>query len=137
MFIKNGEFDHKELFRVTKRVTKNLNRVIDRNYYPIKEAENSNMRHRPIGLGVQGLADAFIMLRLPFTSDAAKELNQEIFETLYFAAVTASMEMAKEEGAYSSYEGSPISKGEFQHNLWGLRMKSCPVDGIGQNCAKR
>tara|TARA_R110002049_G_scaffold15417_8_gene63110 strand:+ start:17165 stop:19639 length:2475 start_codon:yes stop_codon:yes gene_type:complete len=121
MFIKNGEFDHKELFRVTKRVTKNLNKVIDRNYYPIKEAENSNMRHRPIGLGVQGLADAFIMLRLPFTSDAAKELNQEIFETLYFAAVTASMEMAKEEGAYSSYEGSPISKGEFQHNLWGVK----------------
>ncbi|MCK0190513.1 ribonucleoside-diphosphate reductase subunit alpha [Arenibacter sp. F20364] len=121
MFIKNGEFDHKELFRVTKRVTKNLNRVIDRNYYPIKEAENSNMRHRPIGLGVQGLADAFIMLRLPFTSDAAKELNQEIFETLYFAAVTASMEMAKEEGAYSSFEGSPISQGKFQHNLWGVK----------------
>jgi len=121
MFIKNGEFDHKELFRVTKRVTKNLNRVIDRNYYPIKEAENSNMRHRPIGLGVQGLADAFIMLRLPFTSDAAKALNQEIFETLYFAAVTASMEMAKEEGAYSTYDGSPISKGEFQHNLWGVK----------------
>ncbi|MCM4162097.1 MULTISPECIES: ribonucleoside-diphosphate reductase subunit alpha [unclassified Arenibacter] len=121
MFVKNGEFDHKELFRVTKRVTKNLNRVIDRNYYPIPEAENSNMRHRPIGLGVQGLADAFIMLRLPFTSDAAKELNQEIFETLYFAAVTASMEMAKEEGVYSSYEGSPISKGEFQHNLWGIK----------------
>jgi len=121
MFIKNGEFDHKELFRVTKRVTRNLNKVIDRNYYPIKEAENSNIRHRPIGLGVQGLADAFIMLRLPFTSDAAKELNQEIFETLYFAAVTASMEMAKEEGTYSSYEGSPISKGEFQHNLWGVK----------------
>ncbi|MCM4150085.1 ribonucleoside-diphosphate reductase subunit alpha [Arenibacter sp. N53] len=121
MFIKNGEFDHKELFRVTKRVTRNLNKVIDRNYYPIKEAENSNLRHRPIGLGVQGLADAFIMLRLPFTSDAAKELNQEIFETLYFAAVTASMEMAKEEGAYSSFEGSPISKGEFQHNLWSVK----------------
>lgn len=121
MFVKNGAFDHKELFKVTKRVTKNLNRVIDRNYYPIVEAENSNMRHRPIGLGVQGLADAFIMLRLPFTSDAAKELNQEIFETLYFAAVTASMEMAKEEGAYSSFKGSPISKGEFQHNLWGLK----------------
>ncbi|MCK0144256.1 ribonucleoside-diphosphate reductase subunit alpha [Arenibacter sp. F26102] len=121
MFIKNGEFDHKELFRVTKRVTKNLNKVIDRNYYPIKEAENSNMRHRPVGLGVQGLADAFIMLRLPFTSDAAKELNQEIFETLYFAAVTASMELAKEEGVYSTYEGSPISKGEFQHNLWGVK----------------
>jgi len=121
MFIKNGEFDHKELFRVTKRVTRNLNKVIDRNYYPVKEAENSNMRHRPIGLGVQGLADAFIMLRLPFTSDEAKQLNQEIFETLYFASVTASMELAKEEGTYSSYEGSPIANGEFQHNLWGIK----------------
>jgi len=121
MFIKNGTFDHKELFKVTKRVTKNLNRVIDRNYYPVKEAENSNMRHRPIGLGVQGLADAFIMLRLPFTSDEAKKLNQEIFETLYFAAVTASMEEAKTEGPYQSYKGSPISQGEFQHNLWGIK----------------
>ncbi|MUH37274.1 ribonucleoside-diphosphate reductase subunit alpha [Zobellia amurskyensis] len=121
MFIKNGSFDHKELFRVTKRVTRNLNRVIDRNYYPVKEAENSNMRHRPIGLGVQGLADAFIMLRLPFTSEGAKKLNQEIFETLYFAAVTASMEMAKEEGAYSTFEGSPISQGDFQYNLWGIK----------------
>ena len=121
MFIKNGAFDHKELFKVTKRVTKNLNRVIDRNYYPVKEAENSNMRHRPVGLGVQGLADAFIMLRLPFTSDEAKKLNQEIFETLYYAAVTASMELAKEEGTYSTYKGSPISKGEFQHNLWGIK----------------
>ena len=121
MFIKNGAFDHKELFRVTKRVTKNLNKVIDRNYYPVKEAENSNMRHRPIGLGVQGLADAFILLRLPFTSDEAKKLNQEIFETLYFAAITASMEAAQEEGTYSSYEGSPISQGEFQHNLWGIK----------------
>ncbi|WP_339840548.1 ribonucleoside-diphosphate reductase subunit alpha [uncultured Maribacter sp.] len=120
MFIKNGAFDHKELFRVTKRVTRNLNKVIDRNYYPVKEAENSNMRHRPIGLGVQGLADAFIMLRLPFTSDEAKKLNQEIFETLYFAAVTASMEMAKEEGPYSTFEGSPMSQGEFQHNMWGI-----------------
>lgn len=121
MFVKNGEFDHKELFRVTKRVTKNLNRVIDRNYYPVKEAENSNMRHRPIGLGVQGLADAFILLRLPFTSDEAKKLNQEIFETLYFAAVTASMEEAKEEGPYQTFKGSPISQGEFQHNLWGIK----------------
>ncbi len=121
MFIKNGEFDHKELFKVTKRVTKNLNKVIDRNYYPVKEAENSNMRHRPIGLGVQGLADAFIMLRLPFTSDEAKKLNQEIFETLYFAAVTSSVEMAKEEGPYSTFEGSPMSKGEFQHNMWGIK----------------
>ncbi len=121
MFVKDGEFDHKELFRVTKRVTKNLNRVIDRNYYPVEEARRSNMRHRPIGLGVQGLADAFIMLRLPFTSDEAKKLNQEIFETLYFAAVTASMEQAKEEGAYETFKGSPISQGEFQHNLWGVK----------------
>ncbi len=121
MFIKNGEFDHKELFRVTKRVTKNLNRVIDRNFYPVVEAENSNMRHRPVGLGVQGLADTFILLRLPFTSDEAKTLNREIFETLYYAAATASMEMAKVEGPYSSYEGSPISNGEFQHNLWGIQ----------------
>ena len=121
MFVEKGAFNHQELHRVTKRVTKNLNCVIDRNYYPVKEAENSNMRHRPIGLGVQGLADAFIMLRLPFTSDAAKKLNQDIFETLYFAAVTASMELAQEEGPYSSYKGSPISKGEFQYNLWGIK----------------
>ena len=121
MFVKNGEFDHKELFKITKRVTKNLNRVIDRNYYPVKEAENSNFRHRPVGLGVQGLADTFINLRLPFTSDEAKQLNQEIFETLYFAAVTASMEEAKADGPYETYKGSPISKGEFQHNLWGIK----------------
>jgi ribonucleoside-diphosphate reductase alpha chain len=121
MFVDNDKFDHDSLYAVTKRVTRNLNKVIDRNYYPVKEAENSNMRHRPIGLGVQGLADAFIMLRLPFTSDAAKKLNQEIFETLYFAAVTASMELAKEEGPYSSFEGSPMSQGEFQYNLWGMK----------------
>nr|WP_315221422.1 ribonucleoside-diphosphate reductase subunit alpha [uncultured Flavobacterium sp.] len=121
MFIENGKFDHEALYNVTKRVTRNLNKVIDRNYYPVKEAENSNLRHRPVGLGVQGLADAFIMLRMPFTSDEAKALNQEIFETLYFAAVTASMEMAKEEGPYSTFEGSPISKGEFQYNMWGMK----------------
>ena len=121
MFIKNGEFDHKELFRITKRVTKNLNRVIDRNYYPVPEAKNSNMRHRPIGLGVQGLADTFIQLRMPFTSEEAKKLNQDIFETLYYAAVTASMEEAKADGPYQSYEGSPINKGQFQHNLWNIK----------------
>ncbi|PIB32964.1 ribonucleoside-diphosphate reductase subunit alpha [Gaetbulibacter sp. 5U11] len=121
MFIKNGEFDHKELFRITKRVTKNLNRVIDRNYYPVEEAKNSNMRHRPVGLGVQGLADTFIKLRMPFTSDEAKALNQDIFETLYYAAVTASMEEAKVDGPYQTYEGSPISKGQFQHNLWNIQ----------------
>ncbi|MBS4039916.1 MAG: ribonucleoside-diphosphate reductase subunit alpha [Flavobacteriales bacterium] len=121
MFVEKGEFNHKKLFDVTKHVTKNLNKVIDRNYYPVQEAENSNMRHRPVGLGVQGLADAFIMLRLPFASDEAKKLNQEIFETIYFAAVTASMELAKVEGPYSSYQGSPISEGLFQFNLWGLK----------------
>ena len=121
MFVEKGKFNHKELFNVTKRVTKNLNRVIDRNYYPVKEAENSNMRHRPVGLGVQGLADTFIKLRLPFTCEEAKTLNQEIFETLYFAAVTASVEEAEKEGSYKTYKGSPISKGEFQHNLWGIK----------------
>ena len=121
MFVKNGAFDHKELFKVTKRVTKNLNVVIDRNYYPVIEAENSNFRHRPIGLGIQGLADTFIKLRLPFTCDEAKKLNQEIFETLYFAAVTASMEEAKADGPYKSYKGSPISEGLFQHNLWNIK----------------
>jgi ribonucleoside-diphosphate reductase alpha chain len=121
MFVENGKFDHELLYNVTKRVTRNLNKVIDRNYYPVKEAENSNLRHRPVGLGVQGLADAFIMMRMPFTSDEAKQLNQEIFETIYFAAVTASMELAKEEGPYSTFEGSPISQGEFQYNLWGLK----------------
>ena len=121
MFIKNNSFDHENLFEVTRHVTKNLNRVIDRNYYPVIEAQNSNFRHRPIGIGVQGLADTFIKLRLPFTSEEAKQLNQDIFETLYFAAVTASMEEAKKDGPYETYKGSPISEGEFQHNLWGIK----------------
>ncbi|WP_196889957.1 ribonucleoside-diphosphate reductase subunit alpha [Aureivirga sp. CE67] len=113
-------FNHQKLYDVTRKVTKNLDTVIDRNYYPVKEAENSNFRHRPVGLGVQGLADAFIMLRLPFTSEEAKKLNQEIFETIYFAAVTSSMELAKDKGAYSTYEGSPMSRGEFQFNMWNI-----------------
>ena len=119
----NGEkfFNHKKLYDVTKKVIRNLDTVIDRNYYPVPEAENSNFRHRPVGLGVQGLADAFIMLRLPFTSDAAKKLNQDIFETLYFAAVQSSMEMAKAKEPYSTYKGSPISEGEFQFNMWGIK----------------
>ncbi|CAM1334312.1 ribonucleoside-diphosphate reductase subunit alpha [Tenacibaculum aestuariivivum] len=120
---KNGDkfFDHKKLYKVTKKVIRNLDTVIDRNYYPVVEAENSNVRHRPVGLGIQGLADAFIMLRLPFTSDEAKKLNQEIFETLYFAAVTSSMEIAKAKEPYSTFKGSPMSKGEFQHNMWGIK----------------
>jgi ribonucleoside-diphosphate reductase alpha chain len=126
MFIsekENGEkfFNHKKLFDVTKKVTRNLDTVIDMNYYPVKEAENSNFRHRPIGLGIQGLADAFIGLRLPFTSDAAKKLNQEIFETMYFAAVTSSMEIAKAKEPYSTFKGSPMSEGEFQFNMWGIK----------------
>jgi ribonucleoside-diphosphate reductase alpha chain len=118
----NGKkfFNHKKLYDITKKVIRNLDTVIDRNYYPVKEAENSNMRHRPVGLGIQGLADAFIMLRMPFTSDEAKKLNQEIFETLYFASVTSSMEIAKAKGAYSTFKGSPISQGEFQYNMWGI-----------------
>jgi len=113
-------FNHKKLFKVTKKITRNLDTVIDRNYYPVKEAENSNTRHRPIGLGIQGLADAFIMLRLPFTSSEAKKLNQEIFETIYFAAVTSSMEMAILKEPYSTFKGSPMSQGKYQFNMWGV-----------------
>ncbi|MDG1529367.1 MAG: ribonucleoside-diphosphate reductase subunit alpha [Polaribacter sp.] len=119
----NGEkfFNHKKLFDVTKKVTRNLDTVIDMNYYPVKEAENSNFRHRPVGLGIQGLADTFINLRLPFTSEEAKKLNQEIFETMYFAAVTSSMEIAKAKEPYSTFKGSPMSEGEFQFNMWGIK----------------
>ncbi|HEX4887512.1 MAG TPA: ribonucleoside-diphosphate reductase subunit alpha [Luteibaculaceae bacterium] len=119
-FVKDGEFDHKELFNVAYQVTRNLNRIIDYNYYPVPEARRSNLRHRPIGIGVQGLADAFILLRLPFESDGARELNREVFETIYFGAMTASKDLAKEEGHYETYPGSPISKGEFQFDMWGV-----------------
>ena len=121
MFIgEDGAFDHQKLFDVTYKVTKNLNDVIDRNYYPVVEARNSNMRHRPVGLGVQGLADTFIKLRMPFDSDEAKKLNKEIFETMYYGAMTSSKDQSIVEGPYESYEGSPISKGKFQHNLWDV-----------------
>ena len=123
-FVINGSFDHKKLFEVTVQVTKNLNRVIDENYYPIEEARNSNMKHRPIGIGVQGLADAFILLRLPFDSELAKMLNRNIFETIYFAAMTTSMELAKLEGPYESFAGSPASKGIFQFDMWGVEPSS-------------
>jgi len=122
-YVEDGAFDHQMLYDITYKVTKNLNCVIDVNYYPVPEARNSNMRHRPIGLGVQGLADTFIKLRLPFTSPEARQLNKDIFETIYFAAVTASCDLEAEHGAYETYEGSPISKGEFQHNLWGVDEK--------------
>ena len=123
MFVEDGKFDHEKLYNVTYKVTKNLNVVIDRNYYPVQEARNSNMRHRPIGLGVQGLADAFILLRLPFTSPEAKQLNKDIFETIYFASLKASKDIAKVDGAYETFKGSPISKGKFQFDLWGVKAK--------------
>ena len=116
-----GGYDFQRLYEITKIVTRNLNKVIDQNYYPVPEARNSNMRHRPVGLGVQGLADAFLLLRLPFESDEARTLNRDIFETMYFAAVEASMEMAKEEGAYETFKGSPISEGKFQFDLWNVK----------------
>lgn len=123
MFVEDGAFDHQKLYDVTYKVTKNLNVVIDRNYYPVQEARNSNMRHRPVGLGVQGLADTFIQLRLPFTSPEAKQLNKDIFETIYFASLKASKDLAKEDGAYETFEGSPISQGQFQFDLWGVEAK--------------
>ncbi len=119
-FVIDGKFDHQKLYDVTYQVTKNLNTIIDNNYYPVEEARNSNMRHRPIGIGVQGLADVFIMLRLPFESDFAKMLNKNIFETIYFAAMTASKDEAKLHGTYQTYAGSPVSKGIFQFDMWGV-----------------
>ncbi|PVY40393.1 ribonucleoside-diphosphate reductase subunit alpha [Pontibacter virosus] len=117
-------FDHQKLFDVTYHVTLNLNKVIDINYYPVPEARNSNMRHRPIGLGVQGLADTFIALRMPFESDEAKGLNRDIFETIYFAAMTASKDLAKKNGAYETFKGSPLSEGKFQFDMWGVTPNS-------------
>ncbi len=116
----DGKFDHDALYKITKVATRNLNKVIDVNYYPVPEAKNSNMRHRPIGLGVQGLADAFALLRLPFDSAEAKQLNKEIFETIYFGAMETSMEIAIKEGPYETFKGSPVSKGIFQFDMWGV-----------------
>jgi len=126
-----GHFDFKKLYEVTKVATKNLNKVIDRNYYPVEEARRSNMQHRPIGLGVQGLADAFMMLRLPFESALAKKLNTDIFETIYFAACEASCELAEINGAYETYAGSPASKGQLQFDLWGVKPSSGLWDWAG------
>ena len=117
-FVQNGTFDFQKLYEITKVITRNLNKVIDGNYYPIPEARYSNMRHRPIGIGVQGLADVFMLLRLPFESEEARLLNRDIFETIYFGAVTASNELAKKDGAYASFPGSPMSQGLFQFDLW-------------------
>ena len=123
-FVTDGKFDHQKLFDITYVVTKNLNKIIDVNYYPIPEARNSNMRHRPIGIGVQGLADAFIRMRLPFDSEEARTLNREIFETIYYASMTASKDLAKIDGAYESFPGSPLSKGIFQFDMWNVTPTS-------------
>ena len=120
-FVTEGQFDFGKLYEVTYQVTKNLNCIIDNNFYPVEEARNSNLRHRPVGLGVQGLADVFILMRLPFESDLAAVLNKNIFETIYFAAMTASKDLAKERGAYETFGGSPLSKGLFQFDLWGVK----------------
>jgi ribonucleoside-diphosphate reductase alpha subunit len=119
-----GTFDHNKLFEVTYQATVNLNKIIDENYYPVEEARNSNLRHRPIGLGVQGLADAFILLKYPFESDEARKLNAEIFETIYYASMTASKDLAKVNGAYETFEGSPVSKGVFQFDMWNVTPSS-------------
>ena len=120
-FVAEGKFDHEKLFKVAYRVTKNLDKVIDANYYPVAEARNSNMRHRPIGIGVQGLADTFILMRQAFESDEAKQLNKDIFETIYYAALTASKDLAIEKGPYESYKGSPVSKGLLQFDMWNVK----------------
>ena len=120
-FVKDDmTYDHQKLYEITKVITRNLNKVIDVNYYPVEEARNSNMRHRPIGIGVQGLADTFILMRHAFDSPEAKQLNSEIFETIYFAAMESSMEIAQKGGPYKTYEGSPVSKGIFQFDMWGV-----------------
>lgn len=113
-------YDHQRLFEIARVVTRNLNCIIDVNHYPVETARRSNMRHRPIGIGVQGLADAFILLGMPFESEEAKQLNREIFETIYYAALRTSCDLAREEGAYETYEGSPISKGIMQFDMWGV-----------------
>jgi ribonucleoside-diphosphate reductase alpha chain len=123
-FVVDGKFDHQKLYEVTKVVTRNLNKIIDINFYPVPEARNSNMRHRPIGIGIQGLADTFIMLRMPFESDEAQGLNRDIFETIYYASMSASVELAKEQGPYETFKGSPLSKGIFQFDMWNVQPNS-------------
>ena len=123
-FVKDKQFDYKRLYDIARVVTRNLNKVIDINYYPIPEAKNSNMRHRPIGLGVQGLADVFILLGMAFDSDEAKKVNSDIFETIYFAAMEESCALAEKHGAYETFKGSPISKGVFQFDMWGVKPTS-------------
>lgn len=117
--VENGQFNHQKLHEITQTVTRNLNKVIDVNYYPVPEAKRSNMRHRPIGIGVQGLADAFLLLRYPFESEEARKLNRDIFETIYHAALTASCQLAQQHGHYETFKGSPASGGVLQYDMWG------------------
>ena len=134
---KNRTFDFQKLIEVTKVITKNLNKIIDLNYYPVPEARKSNLRHRPIGIGVQGLADAFILLRYPFDSEEAKQLNRDIFEAIYFGALTASNELAKEYGPYETYPGSPISQGIFQFDMWNVKPSDrWDWEGLRKNILK-
>jgi ribonucleoside-diphosphate reductase alpha subunit len=120
-FVEGKKFNFEKLLEVTQIITKNLNKIIDNNYYPLEETKRSNFRHRPIGIGVQGLADVFMLLGLPFESDVAKVLNKNIFETIYYAALVASKNIAKELGAYETFEGSPLSKGIFQFDMWNVQ----------------
>jgi len=120
-FVEGNNFNFNKLVEVTHTITRNLNKIIDNNYYPLEETRRSNFRHRPIGIGVQGLADVFMLLGLPFESDMARILNKNIFETIYYAALTASNQLAKENGPYETYEGSPISKGIFQFDMWDVQ----------------
>lgn len=136
-FVEDGKYNFQKLYDITRVVTRNLNKVIDVNYYPIPEAENSNMRHRPIGIGVQGLADAFILMRFPFDSPEARQLNKDIFETIYFAAITESHELAKQHGAYTTFPGSPISEGKFQFDLWDVQpSKRWDWEGLRKSVVK-
>lgn len=122
--VDKDKYDFDELKKVTKVVTKNLNKIIDVNYYPVPEAKKSNLRHRPIGIGVQGLADAFILMKMPFESAEAQKLNVQIFETIYYGALEASCEIAEVDGPYSTYEGSPVSKGILQYEMWDVTPTS-------------
>lgn len=122
MFVNNDKtYSFEKLKEVTKTITKNLNKIIDVNFYPIPEAKNSNMRHRPIGIGVQGLADTFVLMRIPYESDAAIKLNQQIFETIYYGALEASCELAEKDGVYETYAGCPVSQGILQYDMWNKK----------------
>lgn len=128
-FVKEDRtFDHEKLHQIVRTITKNLNRIIDNNYYPIPEARTSNMKHRPIGIGIQGLADCLIKMRVSYEDEAAERINAEIFETLYNAAMTESCELAKTEGHYESFKGSPLSEGLFQFDLWNQKSATDRYD---------